>query len=394
MNKKYCKIKGSEIMPFIKCAIITGYIAHFRECIYRSLQSRSNMQVLICAKSSTQTNYIESGVKGKYPFKPIHRWDIHIPGTMHKITINPYLILSVILGKYKVIITDNYLGNFGLWISIVVSKILRQRIILWGHQEADTKMKSILRGLQFRLADAILFYTEGTRDAWIKMGIKPGKLFVAYNALDTDKIERVKSELNQETLQRFKIEQNLLNRKMLIYVGRLISAKKPLLMLEALNILKHNHPQTLLLIIGDGPLRSQMEDKVRELNLIDYVKFIGPLHDENLLAKYFLSSHIGVMPSFAGLFIQHAFGYGLPVITDDNISIHGPEIELLQDGVNGILYRKNDPRDFASAISRLLENDALRRSMGEMGYKLIKEKYNLENMRDGIFAAIDYCLKM
>lgn len=377
----------------IDIALIGGYLAHFREGVYHSLQCRRNMRVVICAEPEYSGSYIEPGSQNTFPYKRIQLIRLQLPVSRHRIVINPYLVSSIVSSRFKAVITSNYLGDITVWMGLLISRLFRRRVILWGHNLADSKTKMILRKMQMHLANAIILYTEGMRDEWINLGIKQEKLFVAYNALNTDLIEKIKVALTDEQIDQFKREQGLAERKVIIYVGRLIAAKKPLLMIETMKAVRSKHPDTLLVVIGDGPLYQLMKDRIVKEELGDNIRLVGPVHDEALLAKYFLSSHIGLMPSWAGLFIQHAFGYCLPVITDDSITNHPPEIELLKDGVNGIRYRSDDANDLAEAISRLFGNEDLRRGMGEAGYSIVQEKYNLQKMRDGIFHAIDYCLR-
>ena len=115
------------------------------------------------------------------------------------------------------------------------------------------------------------------------------------------------------------------------------------------------------------------------------------MHDEEELAKYFLCSSVAVMPAAAGLTIQHAFGYGLPIIIGDDMTSHGPEVELVVDGVTGIFCRDGDYLDFAKAIYRLLTDDNLHKQMSINAYEIIKSKYNIKNMADGFSRAIRYC---
>ena len=55
--------------------------------------------------------------------------------------------------------------------------------------------------------------------------------------------------------------------------------------------------------------------------------------------------------------------------------------EIVKNGVTGFLVVPDDPRMLALRLTRLLQNEALRREMGEAGRKRVEENYSLENYR-------------
>lgn len=120
------------------------------------------------------------------------------------------------------------------------------------------------------------------------------------------------------------------------------------------------------------------------------IDMVGAVYDENVLAKYYLSCKAMVIPSAAGLSIQHTFAYGVPVVVGDDMPHHGPEIELVVHGNTGLLCHDGDVNDFAHAICRLLSNDHECRQMSKNALKVIYEKYNVDNMAKGIADTVRY----
>jgi glycosyltransferase involved in cell wall biosynthesis len=247
--------------------------------------------------------------------------------------------------------------------------------------------------MMMRLATAGINYGEKSRDEWIKRGIRPCKLFVAYNALDTDLIGDIKKKLNANIIENFIKERNLFNKKIIIFCGRLFcDCKKPHILIKAMKQVVAEVPEAYAVIIGDGPDKESLIKLAYQLQLSQNILFAGAIHNEECLARYFSLSKVAVMPAAAGLFIQHAFGYGVPIVVGDNIVNHGPEFELVNDGVNGIVCKDEDVMSFAVAICKLLKNESLQQRMSQNAVKPITEKYNVQRMAKGFFDAVEFCL--
>ena len=87
------------------------------------------------------------------------------------------------------------------------------------------------------------------------------------------------------------------------------------------------------------------------INLQQISKPIDMIYADDII-PYFQNSDIFVYPGGIGLSLVHAYSFGLPVITTDNMDVHGPEIELLKQGVNGDFFTDNDSIDLANKIQR------------------------------------------
>jgi hypothetical protein len=100
-------------------------------------------------------------------------------------------------------------------------------------------------------------------------------------------------------------------------------------------------------------------------------------------------------PEAIGLSIQHAFGYGLPVITSDDIPSHNPEIEALRPEVNGLLYRHRDIHAFASRILEVIAGSRAREEWAAAAYATVASPNGtcIEAMVDGFARAVDSALR-
>ena len=82
---------------------------------------------------------------------------------------------------------------------------------------------------------------------------------------------------------------------------------------------------------------------------------------------------------------MHCLTYNLPVVTHDNIPLHGPEIELLEDGINGLFYKYNDQNSLNNTIIKCLsmkfesKGKNFKKYNAKNQYKIIKNFLNKTN---------------
>jgi len=143
--------------------------------------------------------------------------------------------------------------------------------------------------------------------------------------------------------------------------------------------------------IGAGAGLEKLQQESQALGLGDHARFLGALYDEEQLAPWFKVAGAFCVPAMLGLPLLHAFGYGLPVVTGDNTQVHGPEIEALRHGENGLLYLDGSVAALAAALRRILENETLRRDMSAAALRTVEERYTIDRMVEGMEAAVRFC---
>jgi glycosyltransferase involved in cell wall biosynthesis len=148
---------------------------------------------------------------------------------------------------------------------------------------------------------------------------------------------------------------------LVLAVGRLVGYKGFIYLLEAMRMV-----DATLLLVGTGPLDAELKRAAQGYGVSHKVKFLGKVDD---LQRYYRASSVFVLPSISraeafGLVQLEAMAAGVPVInTDLNSGV--PEVSL--DGVTGITVPPKDANSLARAINTLLEDAALRKSMGDAG---------------------------
>jgi glycosyltransferase involved in cell wall biosynthesis len=166
---------------------------------------------------------------------------------------------------------------------------------------------------------------------------------------------------------------------LLVFVGRLDQQKDPLLLIDALKLSVAAVPNLHLAIVGDGVLRSRVEEVVRVHGLTTQVHFLGvrpPLEIAEILRAadlYVLCSAYEGMP----IAMLEALATGLPVVCTDV----GEVRLVVHDGINGQISAAREPKSFADAILRALSRtETLRGAACEQAVSKYRPEPVLENI--------------
>jgi glycosyltransferase involved in cell wall biosynthesis len=149
-------------------------------------------------------------------------------------------------------------------------------------------------------------------------------------------------------------------------VGRLEANKRVDLIIRALA----HAPQMRLVVVGDGPLRGQLEQTAADLGVADRVTWTGPIDDRALVDLYAGALAI-VFPPFDedyGYITLEAFLAHKPVVTTTDA---GGPLEFVEHGVTGLVADPT-PESIGEAIARLHSGHALARSLGDAGYDRVR----------------------
>jgi len=165
-------------------------------------------------------------------------------------------------------------------------------------------------------------------------------------------------------------------------VGRLYPQKNHKLFLDIVKLLSDmpDNDHVDFLIVGNGPLRGELESYSKKLGIRDKVLFTGERTDipdllQNMDVFVITSLYEGLSNA-----IMEAMAAGLPVVAT-NV---GGNSELIIDGETGFLYHPNEPLEFTNKIHDLLNNKNMAKQMGENGKKRIISEFNTEKMIRGI----------
>jgi glycosyltransferase involved in cell wall biosynthesis len=149
--------------------------------------------------------------------------------------------------------------------------------------------------------------------------------------------------------------------------------------LEALAILRGRGLEIRSALVGDGPLRGELERRTAELGLAAHVRFTGWRDD---IGEILSAADTFALPSISHeclpYVILEAMAHGLPVVSTDVAGI--PEMVL--DRQTGRVVPPGDPVSLAKAIAELAADPDRRRAMGERGRDRAGAAFTLERMTD------------
>ncbi len=159
---------------------------------------------------------------------------------------------------------------------------------------------------------------------------------------------------------------------LMIMPGRLSPEKNHDLLLEALTILREKNLYPRLLIVGDGPLRDSLNNKIVKEQVILHHGIPNPE-----LKHLMQVADVLVMPSISegfGLVHAEAMSVSTPVVATSV----GGVTDLIEDGVSGLLVPSGDAVSLADKIAQLMTNSKLKELLGQAGRKRIETYFSVD----------------
>jgi colanic acid/amylovoran biosynthesis glycosyltransferase len=199
----------------------------------------------------------------------------------------------------------------------------------------------------FKVADRILVLGPYMKAELIKLGCPEEKILIHHLGIDVNKIEFRKREMKSNDVLRFMIASSFLEKKGIALTIRALAAFK-------------DKYQFLLDIIGDGPLRPEIEAEIEKGGLNDRVMLHG-YKPYDFVIQLAYQCHVFIQASLTGkdnnkegtpMAIVDAMATGMTVISTQHSDI--PEIVI--DGVNGYLAQENDVESLQQCIRKVFEN--------------------------------------
>ena len=166
----------------------------------------------------------------------------------------------------------------------------------------------------------------------------------------------------------------------LVYVGRLVEKKGVSVLITAVAILAESNDGVHLLVVGDGPMRAELERQRDALLLKKHITFVGSLQN-SALPVILRKASIAIIPSIVaksgdqeglGLVTIEAMGCGCAVVASDLPAIR----DVVIHGETGLLAEPGVPEDLADKIAILIENREFRDRIARAGRESVVRKYD------------------
>jgi glycosyltransferase involved in cell wall biosynthesis len=203
----------------------------------------------------------------------------------------------------------------------------------------------------------------------LKRGLDTDKIDVIHNAVDLSdtgpigSLQKIREELNIEKGQ-----------PVIGTAGRMVPIKGYDILLEAAAIILRKKHGVRFLLAGDGPLKTELEGKAKEIGLEQEVMFLG-----------FRDDIKDVIHSF-DIFVISSYHEGMPMILLEAMAMRKAVVatnvgginEIIEDNVSGLLVRPGDAQGLASACLIVLEDFDMRIRMGVAARKRIEKEFSIE----------------
>jgi glycosyltransferase involved in cell wall biosynthesis len=170
-----------------------------------------------------------------------------------------------------------------------------------------------------------------------------------------------------------------------LFCGKLIPEKNVGELLEAFATASTSAAGLRLVIVGDGPLRGELQAQAERLGV--RAAWCG-FQNQSQLPESYAAADLLVLPSRSetwGLVVNEAFASGLPVIASDRV---GCVPDLVHPGKTGAVYRSGHPEELAARLLQAAANPAWLRRAGEEGRRLVLGSYSVERAVAGTLLAL------
>lgn len=272
------------------------------------------------------------------------------------------LILFLKKNKFKIVHnyghTANILGRLG-------SILSRVPIVIAGERNSPKFIKSIfayiIDKMLYPFTSALISNSKHGKSYWVKNKlILKNKAWVVHNGLKI----------------KFNFHRKFKNKKIynLISIGDLNEQKNHYFLLKILSNLLKKKINVRLTIIGDGPKKNLLKEKIKKLNLQRYVILKGyKLNIYNELKNSDIYLHSALYEGLPNA-IMEAMSMSLPCITTNADGCN----ELIKNKYNGVIVKDNNEKLFTIELLSLIENLYLRKKYGLRAFKTIDNEFSVK----------------
>ena len=381
-------------MKKIKVAISQRIIPHYRIPVFSELASRESIDLTLYYgrgfKTGSQVNAkLMTGFNAKKLFTVMLNYNGVYGGSQLRVW-HPFLFFHLIFENYDVIIVEPSSNFYNNIFTFLYCKIFKKKFI-W-HESGSVpkeerpkfrKMIDPLLSIFIKGSDAFLTYTSYADHSLKRdFDIDSKKIFRAQNSIDTSNID---SEIEKfyPYVESKKKELGLIGFNVAMYIGGIETRKKIDNLIKAVTKLNKSSIPTKALIVGDGPDKEKLIQKLSAEEKAHTVFAGKHVKDATL---YVLLSDVVVLPSSGGLSVMTAFACKKPFIGSEEIE-HGGIKDYVEDGTNGYLIKENDIEDLELKLMNVFSDPILYKELCNNAYQTSK-KITVSNMVNGYENAI------
>ena len=330
------------------------FIPLYRIPVFRKLTESDKYDYVYWAGKQSQDKFLKSAFsESGLPLEEVSLHTIRIPIINKVLEFQFSAVLKLIRNPPNVYIILANPNSISSWICMLTARMMGCIVLAWSHGFLSNErgLKGNLRKLYYKIPHGHLLYGNRAKEIMIKKGFDHDTIDVIFNSLDYENQSSLRDKLGIES--RIDIRKSLNigeNSIVLIVIGRLMPKLKIDQAIEGVRNLNNQGKDVYLLVVGDGPEKENLIQKAADLGIADRVIFYGACHNEEMLSQLFNASDICVVMGKVGLAAMHALGYGIPLLTHNNLGEHFPEIEALIENETGWFFEQNSIDDFVRKI--------------------------------------------
>jgi len=223
-------------------------------------------------------------------------------------------------------------------------------------------------------ADFITVNSQFTKNEVLKLKIKKPNILLIYPGVPLIK--------NRENNLTEKISKS---KNIILTVARLTPRKNIISIIQALPKVIEKQSEIHYFIIGRGPEKEKLEQKINELNLEKYVSLLTNISNDQLIDYYQAASLFILLPisyqhevEGLGIVFLEAAQFQKPIIASD----HGGCREVVIDQQTGLIVEPQNLEQISGAILKILNNQELASKLGEAAKAYVQRKFNWEEEAD------------
>jgi glycosyltransferase involved in cell wall biosynthesis len=255
-----------------------------------------------------------------------------------------------------------------------------KKVAFWGHgrsvnQHRLSRLGEALKHLESRHVHWWFAYNETSASIVRDWGYPPDRITLVQNAIDTRQLIAWREALTDEALHEVRQRLGISGDQVCLFTGAMYPEKRLPFLISACMRIRELVPGFEMVFVGGGPDERIVAEAAASHSWIHYV---GPAFDGDRV-PYFALARLALMPGGVGLGIVDSLALEVPLVTTD-VPYHGPEIEYLENGVNGVIIKETtDPTDYADAVAALLLQPSRLESLRK-GCRLAADRYTIEEM--------------
>ncbi|MCR4322507.1 MAG: glycosyltransferase family 4 protein [Candidatus Azambacteria bacterium] len=238
------------------------------------------------------------------------------------------------------------------------------------HTRCDrvTEVRRKIQRFVAQHADIIIVPSYYLKTIIMQWGVLHGKIHVIYNACEASHVVESKEEARKMLG---------VSGTVMVSIGRLVPWKGFSGLIDSIPTILAETPDLVLVIVGDGPQKSELEKHAQELEVDDHVIFTGRAKKEDVW-KYLRAANVFALnTAYEGFSHQilEAMDIGVPIVT----TAVGGNGEVIKNGEDGVLVAYNDIEAFTRALQRIFQDPVFANTLAQNA-KEKAEMFSIERM--------------